>query len=362
MPHSYALDPSEVWFGDNLEKLNSFIHTHGSLSPSYDPHHKPVAAFDWDNTMIKNDIGEATLFWMVANGKIKRPKSWPDMNPWLTQDAIEELHKNCAGTSELLPTKTQAACADTLLTIYNEENLSNGKTPWKASPDPDRILPSYAFYAQLFQGYSPQELRSFTQKALEWNLKNKIDTKQKIGSKEYIAYIRIYTPMKILVSNLQKHGFDVWIISASIQPTVEVAAQKVGIKKDHVIGVRQILDKKGELTDSFESCGPYPDGNKDIWSYRMGKRCWLNKIVFNIKDPKRMMEPTPITFAAGDSDGDFFFLKDATVLRLVIDRNKPELMCHSHENSDGKWLINPMFIHPKSKKTLEEYNCSSFLN
>ena len=62
---------------------------------------------------------------------------------------------------------------------------------------------------------------------------------------------------------------------------------------------------------------------------------------------------------AGDSEGDFFFLKDATEARLVINRNKTELMCHAYANSDGKWLINPMFIHPKPQKT-SDYDCHTF--
>ncbi|MBI3016444.1 MAG: hypothetical protein HYY62_00355 [Deltaproteobacteria bacterium] len=49
------LNAQEVWYGNNKEKLEAFIHHYGKQSPAYDPHHKPVAAFDWDNTVIKND-------------------------------------------------------------------------------------------------------------------------------------------------------------------------------------------------------------------------------------------------------------------------------------------------------------------
>jgi hypothetical protein len=33
-------------------------------------------------------------------------------------------------------------------------------------------------------------------------------------------------------------------------------------------------------------------------------------------------------------------------LRLVLNRSQIELMCRAHENSDGRWLINPQFIDP----------------
>jgi len=30
---------------------------------------QPLALLDWDNTTVKNDIGNATFFWMVRNSK-----------------------------------------------------------------------------------------------------------------------------------------------------------------------------------------------------------------------------------------------------------------------------------------------------
>ena len=62
-------------------------------------------------------------------------------------------------------------------------------------------------------------------------------------------------------------------------------------------------------------------------------------------DPKKR----PV-FAAGDSDTDIEFLRDATY-RLVVDRNKTEIMCNAFNNTDGHWRVNPMFIQPKAKKT-----------
>lgn len=40
------------------------------------------------------------------------------------------------------------------------------------------------------------------------------------------------------------------------------------------------------------------------------------------------------------------FITDATALRLVINRNQIELMCRAYDDSDGRWLVNPMFIDP----------------
>ena len=49
---------------------------------------------------------------------------------------------------------------------------------------------------------------------------------------------------------------------------------------------------------------------------------------------------------AGDSDTDATMVRDATGAHIAINRNKPELMCHAYANTDGRWVVNPMFIEP----------------
>lgn len=342
---AFAILKPEGWAGDNQQQLIALMKAYGKNSPQYDPKLKPVAAFDWDNTMMKNDVGEATLLWLVAHHQVKRPASFAQMNPWLSKAALQALDKNCGGTGDYLPTD-KPACADTLLDIYYDKPLVNNAAAWNTSPDENRVFPRYFFYAQLFAGYTPKALNQITHKALQFNLTNPLGKTQKIGSKEYPAYVRIYKPMVNLVKELKSNGFDVWIISASIQPSVEVVAEQVGIAKQHVIGVRQTLDSKGQLTDGFAACGPYAENNKDIISNSVGKRCWLNKIVFKLAPDQQLTMPAAITFAAGDSEGDLVFLNDAQGGRLVINKNKPKVLCQALANSDKKWLINPMFIDP----------------
>lgn len=46
------------------------------------------------------------------------------------------------------------------------------------------------------------------------------------------------------------------------------------------------------------------------------------------------------------------------MLKLVINRNKKELMCNGYGNYGGKYIINPMFIDPKPQLT-SGYPCST---
>ena len=47
------------WKVANRARINKLLTDRGIASPTFDPAKRPVAAFDWDNTVIKNDIGDA---------------------------------------------------------------------------------------------------------------------------------------------------------------------------------------------------------------------------------------------------------------------------------------------------------------
>lgn len=83
--------------------------------------------------------------------------------------------------------------------------------------------------------------------------------------------------------------------------------------------------------------------------YNERKRCRVNEQVFGVHGAAafpQLPKPQRPAFGAGDSDGDVTFLTDATALRLVLNRNQIELMCRAYANSDGRLLVNPMFIDP----------------
>ncbi|SUA31195.1 lipoprotein [Mycolicibacterium fortuitum] len=104
-----------------------------------------------------------------------------------------------------------------------------------------------------------------------------------------------------------------------------------------------------------------PCGGETAIPYIEGKRCRVNEDVFGVKGPaafEQQAEPKRAAFGAGDSDTDVTFLTDATALRLVLNRNKTELMCTAYDNADGRWLVNPMFIDPK-KKQGDPYDCAT---
>lgn len=354
-----ALNISQGWYGDNRARLQQLIDAHCDVK-----RHKPVAVFDWDNTVIKNDVGDATMFWMLRNSKIRPPQGgdWRTTSRYLTEDAASSLDTACPPTdvrTRTLPTATDTRCADEILSVYSEGATTGGETAF-AGFDHRRMEPQYAWLAQLMNGWTTREIQSFATAARAENLAAPIGAEQRVGSGTATGWVRYYDQQRDLVRTLQKAGFDVWITSASPEPVVDVWARGVGIDADHSIGIRNVT-RHGRLTSHLQGCGTVEDGDDAMITYIDGKRCWINKEIFGVRgaaaenvQPARRRQ----VFAAGDSDTDISFLRDATGLRLVLNRNKNEVMCRAYDNSDGRWIVNPMFIEPKKQKATP-YLCAT---
>jgi hypothetical protein len=210
------------WDPANRQKLNQLLVNRGASSPTYDPARRPVVVFDWDNTVVKNDIGDATFFWMINNDIIRQPKDkdWANTNAFLTAAAKQALNAGCdalADEGQPLPTRTAPACADAIFHIYN-----NGKTPPSAGAQPawtnevtSRINQPYAWVAQLQAGYSPLQAREMARAAWERFGYAPIDTPYQVGTNTVTGWIRVYPQMRDLVGAFRDNGFDVWVLTAS---------------------------------------------------------------------------------------------------------------------------------------------------
>jgi phosphoserine phosphatase len=349
------------WYDGNLETLQGWIDAAGCGSDDYDPQHKPVALFDWDNTVIKGDVGDAITFWMIANGKVRQPpnQDWHETSPFLTDDAAAALVAAC-GTSvaagEPLPTSTDTVCADEILSVYINSKTSTNLAAF-AGHDYRTMEPAYAWTAQLLAGYTKAEIEDYASQAITQHLAAAQGATWTVGTRSVAGWFRVYDQIEDLIGVMQSAGYDVWVISASPQPVVEAFAPRVGVAPDHVIGIHQLTDAQGRYTYHFEGCGTVADGDDTMISYIGGKRCWVNKVVFGDTTPaaeQRRPDGQRQYFGAGDSDTDVEFLRDATY-KLAINRNKSELMCNAYNNAGDSWAINPMFISPKTQAP--DYPC-----
>lgn len=357
---------ADNWYGDNAKLIQTAIDRYGRCSwpGGRAPQVRPYAVFDWDNTVIKNDISDQTIFWMLRHDKILQPpgRNWMNTSRFMTLEGAAALRKACgalAKPGKPLPTSTNVTCADEILSVRKTQKTTTGKAVF-AGANQRYMEASYAWVGQIMQGYTPAQVRRIAAKARLAALQAPIGATQRVGSSTETAWIRYYDEIKDLIATLKKAGITPWIVSASPKEFADVWGAGVGIDRAHTIGIQQIL-RKGKLSGHLKGCGGIPDGADAIMTYIDGKRCFINQTILGVKGP-RALQRMPVAFrpvvAGGDATTDVTMVRDAKGVHVVLNRNKDELMCHAYDNADGRWAINPMFIAPLPQKQ-GLYPCST---
>ncbi|WP_199566922.1 HAD family hydrolase [Streptomyces triticagri] len=363
--HCPQLSSELDWYGGNKQHLQRVIDERGRCTgPGLRHGDRPVAVFDWDNTVTKNDITDLAIAWALKHDKILRPARWADSSPWMTAEADRTLTEAC-GTDvpvgEPLPTSTNTACTDEIFSIRSEAKLMNGNDAFEGDWNSRRTLPEYAWVPQLFAGHTEAEVTSYARKSRAEALAAPVGATQQLGSHTLHAYARYNPQIKDLIRTLKRAGFEVWVDSAGATAVTNAWTGGVGVDRKHTIAIRNVLDQQGRITYTQEGCGGEPASKGEVMPYIEGKRCWLNEKAFGITGPaaweKQPAEQRP-AIGAGDADTDVTIVSDATGAHLLLNRNKNEVMCRAYDNADGNWLINPMFIEPLPRKD-GDYPCST---
>jgi len=302
------------WLPENQNAINQMIATYGNKNKDFNAKTPPVVTLDWDNTMIYNDIGEAT-FMLIADEMLF---SYNDEFWKLIPDPFRNDLKSLYDDLNLISREERK-----LSPLYKKYRKILVQSYWHLC-DTQGNQVCYAWAAQIMTGMSIPEVKNATNLALRQELDRPIG-KESLKSDDndqsplqINTGIRYYPEMKKLVEQLKSNGFDVWVVSASTQWVVEVAAEKVGISGNKVIGMLPQLDQSLKLTSKMKRI-----------TYRQGKANAIKKII------KRL----PI-FAAGDSNTDLEMLLLGKGPRLVIDRGKKPLMEIAKKE---KWLVQPKF-------------------
>lgn len=289
---------SPCWSPENQEKLSRFLSAAKSGS---------VAVFDFDNTVIHNDIGEAVLEFMALNNLINWEALFAEKEAWSYGGlrGLRGFYK-----------KDKKRLGIAVIARYQYLCRCFGK----------KI--GYPWAAQILAGHSPRKIRAVTKEVMAFKLK------QKIGKQELAAHVvintglRVHEPMAELIAAMQDKKIEVWFVSASNQWSVEELAQnRFHVPAERVLGMRPLL-RRGLISAVFNH-RRYPI------TYRRGK----------VQTIQKNIGRRPV-FAAGDSPTDWEMLLYASRCKLFFDHGNPRLarQIKKRQKEGEQWLIQRCYL------------------
>jgi len=328
-----ALDPSGEagnWFPENFALIMHQLQNRAADDPDG---LKQVAVFDFDNTCVFRDVGQAVFRYQLLHLRYR-----------IAPDTLAELLPTIGGDLDGRPmTAITAALTDAYRQLWPlieagaqeearqrpEYRLFTALLLWftdKARKD-DRLGPRYVlpFMGKLLAGYLLPELRRFaaevvtaamTEPLIEETLT--FEAPEPLGriASGYPLGLHAYPEMQTLMRQLQGRGIECYVVSASTEWLVEEAARLLGfpVAADHIFGIRVRLDDLGLLT--AQDPGSYPI------TFREGKA----EII------RQYIDGSPI-LVAGDADTDFEMLTMPEVaIRLLLNRNQTSLISSLYQD------------------------------
>lgn len=267
-----------------------------------------IAVFDWDDTCIHGDCGEAFFHFQLHYGLLPTGPEISDSLP-VEIDARGRrllLELGEAGGPAFLPAgkkKQYRELAAFLLQVYRQLELG------ASGP-----AAAYSWVIAFLAGFSPAEVSIMARRSFRRQLRLPLSTfsttcKTSGRALTWRRGIRVFPEMRNLAAVFRRAGLKVYLVSATQPLIVAAAALEAGFQVDGVIGMAGETDARGLLTGRLDPAYRV--------NYGLGK-------VANI-DSFLGFEPV---FVAGDSLNDLPMLTayPGTRVRLLIaGERKPEL-------------------------------------
>ena len=208
---------------------------------------RPIAVFDCDGTIIKGDIGEAMFYHQLERFQLRESPA----NIWLDNPKREQLENLYSTLASLPPDKRIqdrrfVSFAETILEWYFDQ-LTDGKVE-KACSD----------IAKLFTKFTEEEVHRIAMSTLNEELASPISIR-KIGKYDIPTGIRYLQEPVHLLKQLQRRGFEIWVVSGSNKWSVEAVFERFGVPSDHIIGV-ELQSTKNVLTTKVQTPVPVLEG------------------------------------------------------------------------------------------------------
>ncbi|MBI5211237.1 MAG: haloacid dehalogenase-like hydrolase [Elusimicrobia bacterium] len=312
-----ALEPGR-WLPDNKERLERLIRDHGRGGPRWDPSRPPLATFDWDNTMIRNDIGEAVFYHAIREMRFKfelGDRFWSLIPAAYGRDELRASYESIAGLPPAQAKRTPQ---------YRRYRKIFHRMYDQVKRDGASLHIDYGWLVQLMVGFTVPELEALADEVIALETSRSLGRElvaERDGDPDPVAVptgIRVYPEMADLVRRLTAAGWEVRVVSATAEPVVARFAAALGIPRGRVHGARVRVDA-GRLTEELTQ-RTWGQGKADTILAQAGR---------------------PSLLAGGDSNSDREMLELSQGERLVIDLGREPLR---GEALSRGWLLQPPFL------------------
>lgn len=192
------------------------------------------AVFDFDNTIVRGDIGEATMAVLARAGTLTPARAPAGISPPLKLPGGRVL--------------TLETCED--VTQYYEAFLA---PTVHGARDPSPLSNGYVWAVEMMAGLKLSRVVEATRRAFEWP----VETIEVTPGKTAYTVPVFYPEMVDLMAALLRNDFDVRIVSASnvwsvrwmvlhgLDPLLRARGIRQGLAPDRVIGVSTLLSDRG---------------------------------------------------------------------------------------------------------------------
>ncbi len=334
------------WAERNHELLGRFMNDYGKYGKNYNRSKPPYAVFDWDQTCIFSDVEDALFHFQTEFLRFRMtPQQFRDH---ILKDTINGITSLSTEYHSIILADIHRDLVADYEYLYHHFSGLAGSLPFEQIRETVQYgdfvarLPflydgycgtsgigaeyGYPWVLYLLSGYTTAEVRLLTEEAINCELGNKIGTRTWHSPSGYtscsgeVSYtfrtgLRISPEMQNLISTLAVNGIDVYIVSASYKPVVEVfcGIAKFGynIPAERVIAMELETDVNGIIQPLYK--------NGWVRTYGHGKVEAINRVIRT--GHGRDWYPL---FSAGDSDGDAAMLTGFpdTKLSLIWNRVK----------------------------------------
>jgi phosphoserine phosphatase len=319
-----VFDLGPGWTPENRVALTTILEQYGQGGPEFDPARPLVAAFDWDDTVIEHDIGDALLFYQIDHlaFDFDAPGFWE-----LIPDELRDAWR--AAVRPLRGMPIAQARAHPAYPAYRYLGYRLYRAMLVAPHDI-----GYPWFTRILLGLTVPQVHALTEAALARGLSRPLGYEM-IPSPDGRTPERVrsglrYRPaMQALIQALHARGFQVWVVSATNRWAIEAMAGRFGIPTGRVVGMTTAV-RNGRITTDLVPPVPYFGGKAAALQAVLGPGA-------------------RVVLTAGDSPNDEEMLRLAEAGRLLTTPRDVDLLARAEiERAHGEpWLIQRSFGEPE---------------